>query len=70
MTNEKKPFHKIMVEEFIKPKIFDMNSRASRLEAEGNALLTKAATIRAEASSLESNLYSYMKSRAEQFPDD
>jgi hypothetical protein len=70
MIDEKNQFHKTMVEEFIKPKILDMNSRASRLESEGNALLTKAATIRAEASSLESNLYSYMKSRAEQFPDD
>ena len=70
MTDDKKPFHQIMVDEFIKPKIYDMNVRASTLEVEGNALRAKAATIRVEASSLESNLYSYMKSRAEQFPDE
>ena len=70
MRDEKKPFHKTMVEEFLKPRIFAMNSRADKLETEAATLYTKATVIRSEANLLEADLYRYMESRAEQFPDD
>ena len=70
MTNEKKPFHQVMIDDFLKPRLFSMNSRADKLETEAATLYTKATVIRSEANLLEADLYRYMESRAEQFPDD
>ena len=69
MRDEKKPFHKTMVEEFLKPRIFAMNCRAEKLATEAATLYTKATAIRDEANLLETALNNYMESRAEQFPD-
>ena len=67
MTNEKKPFHQVMIDDFLKPRLFSMNSRADKLETEAATLYTKATAIRAEAHLLEADLYNYMESHPEQF---
>jgi len=67
MSDNQKPFHQILVDDFLKPRIFAMNSRADKLETKAATLYTEAAAVRAEANLLETDLYNYMRSHPEQF---
>ncbi len=67
MSDNQKPFHQVMVDTFLKARIFVMNSRADKLETEAATLYTKATAIRDEANLLETALNNYMESHPEQF---
>lgn len=67
MSNDQKPFHQVMVDTFLKPRISAMKCRADKLAAESATLYTKATAIRDAANLLETALNKYMESYPEQF---
>ena len=58
-----------MAEELVMARVDDMKSRADLLTIDGQEILAKAATIRAEAMRLENDLYKFKCNHPDLFPD-